>query len=467
MLDLEVTPERSLGSTTENWEFVLGMHFSQAVAIIQSQVGIIKGVQVLYSDTNPLNVDIIINMPQDGIRLIFDPVQQRLKTIEVFNMKLVKLKYCSMTFNSPEVVPSIEEIEHSFGATHPGVYDAAKQLFALHFRGLSFYFPVDSKLQPGYAHGLGSLHFPSGASPVVSKMAIYSGVNVIDSRPPPLPLSCYHQQLYLEAATVLRSSAHGTRGLRLQLYTEGSIRSLEPRKQCLTREILFGDSCQDVASNLGAPSRVFFKSEDKMKIHSPSAHRRVQSKRSDFFFNYFTLGIDVLFDARTHKTKKIIMHTNFPGHYNFNMYHRCEFQLELAADKVTEDAPLDAPVTITAYSKWDTIASRLAPAERPVVLHRVGSTNTANVFGSTFSYGYQDIIFEVMPNNYIASVTLYQPATPYHVADWNTTTIATTTTFPAGHSSSYGSSSSSSSSSGRNVLLQDAKPNQANMRITA
>lgn len=28
-----------------------GMHFSQAVAIIQSQVGIIKGVQVLYSDT--------------------------------------------------------------------------------------------------------------------------------------------------------------------------------------------------------------------------------------------------------------------------------------------------------------------------------------------------------------------------------------------------------------------------------
>lgn len=27
------------------------MHFSQAVAIIQSQVGVIRGVQVLYSDT--------------------------------------------------------------------------------------------------------------------------------------------------------------------------------------------------------------------------------------------------------------------------------------------------------------------------------------------------------------------------------------------------------------------------------
>uniref|UniRef100_A0A182P764 Uncharacterized protein n=1 Tax=Anopheles epiroticus TaxID=199890 RepID=A0A182P764_9DIPT len=453
MLDLEVTPERSLGSTTENWEFVLGMHFSQAVAIIQSQVGIIKGVQVLYSDTDPLNLDIIINMVQDGIRLIFEPIQQRLRTIEVFNMKLVKLKYCSMTFNSPEVVPSIEEIEHSFGATHPGVYDAAKQLFALHFRGLSFYFPVESKLQPGYGHGLGSLHFPSGASPVVSKMAIYSGVNVADSRPPPLPLSCYQQQIYLEAATVMRS-AHGTRGLRLQLYTEGSIRSLEPRKQCLTREILFGDSCQDVTTNLGAPSKVFYKSEDKMKIHSPSAHRRVQSKRSDYFFNYFTLGIDVLFDARTHKTKKIIMHTNYPGHYNFNMYHRCEFHLELVADKILEDVPLDAPVIITAYSKWDEVAARLTPSERPVVLHRVGSMNTANVFGSTLSFGYQDMIFEVMPNNYIASVTLYQPASPYHVADWNTTTrksAAASSTSTAGSaipSTSTGGSKAPSTNTG-------------------
>jgi len=115
MLDLEILPENSLGC--DAWEFVLGMHFSQAIAIIQSQVGIIKGVQVLYSDTNPLGVDIIINLPQDGVRLIFDPVIQRLKTIEVFNMKLVKLRYGGVYFNSPEVLPSIEQIEHSFGAT--------------------------------------------------------------------------------------------------------------------------------------------------------------------------------------------------------------------------------------------------------------------------------------------------------------------------------------------------------------
>lgn len=450
MLDLEIVPEISLGC--EAWEFVLGMHFSQAIAIIQSQVGIIKGVQVLYSDTNPLGVDLIINLPQDGLRLIFDPVVQRLKTIEVFNMKLVKLKYGGVYFNSPEVLPSIEQIEHSFGATHPGVYDAAKQLFALHFRGLSFYFPVDSKLHAGYAHGLGSLVFLSGASPVVSKMSLYAGSNVAENRPPPLPLACYHRQMYLESATVLRSVLGCTRGLKLKLFTEGSGRALEPRRQTFTKEVLFGDSCQDVAMNLGAPNRIFFKSEDKMKIHSSSVNRQAQSKRSDIFFNYFTLGIDVLFDARTQLCKKFILHTNYPGHFNFNMYHRCEFQFQVPMDRLGTDATNATAnsakikgtqhdrnikaesgggnttisggggggsadgINITAYSKWDEISGALAPSERPVVLHRASSTNTANPFGSTFCYGYQDIIFEVMANNHIASVTLYS-TTPVKQAE--------------------------------------------------
>lgn len=418
MLDLEIVPEISLGC--DAWEFVLGMHFSQAIAIIQSQVGIIKGVQVLYSDTTPLGVDIIINLPQDGVRLIFDPVSQRLKTIEVFNMKLVKLRYFGVYFNSPEVLPSIEQIEHSFGATHPGVYDAAKQLFALHFRGLSFYFPVDSKLHSGYAHGLSSLVFLNGASPVVSKMSLYAGSNVLENRVPSLPLSCYHRQMYLESATVLRTAFGHTKGLKLKLFTEGSGRALEPRRQCFTRELLFGDSCEDVATSLGAPNRIFFKSEDKMKIHSSSVNRQAQSKRSDIFFNYFTLGIDVLFDARTQTCKKFILHTNYPGHFNFNMYHRCEFQFLLQADHPSMSDSghyLVTPtkqehVNITAYTKWDAISSALATSERPVVLHRASSTNTANPFGSTFCYGYQDLIFEVMPNSHIASVTLYNTAPP-------------------------------------------------------
>lgn len=44
-------------------------------------------------------------------------------------------------------------------------------------------------------------------------------------------------------------------------------------------------------SALGCPSKVFYKSEDKMMIHSPDAHRRVKSRCSDYFYNYFTMGV--------------------------------------------------------------------------------------------------------------------------------------------------------------------------------
>lgn len=79
------------------------------------------------------------------------------------------------------------------------------QVFVLNFRGLSFYFPIDSKFQPGYAHGLGSLQFPNGTSPLVAKTAIYVGnmgagggsdEHNLKAPPPPLPLVIIFCQYY-------------------------------------------------------------------------------------------------------------------------------------------------------------------------------------------------------------------------------------------------------------------------------
>ena len=42
----------------------------------------------------------------------------------------------------------------------------------------------------------------------------------------------------------------------------------------LAPEVRFGDSVQDVLSRLGAPAKVHYKSEDKMRIHAPSNARR-------------------------------------------------------------------------------------------------------------------------------------------------------------------------------------------------
>ena len=127
---------------------------------------------------DPLTVDLVINLTNDGIKLIFDPINQRLKTIEVHDLTLLKLKYgyiClfillhylftttnvlifrlkfvlkndfrDAVFNSSEVSPTIEQVDQTFGATHPGVYDSDKKVFALTFRGLSFEFPAETQFQ--------------------------------------------------------------------------------------------------------------------------------------------------------------------------------------------------------------------------------------------------------------------------------------------------------------------------------
>ena len=38
-------------------------------------------------------------------------------------------------------------------------------------------------------------------------------------------------------------------------------------------------------------------------------------------------GLDILFDGQTHKVKKFVLHTNVPGHPDFNVYAKCNFML--------------------------------------------------------------------------------------------------------------------------------------------
>jgi hypothetical protein len=233
-----------------------------------------------------------------------------------------------------------------------------------------------------------------------------------------LPLSCFHGNCYLDSLEVLRE-ANSSKGLKFTLVTEGNgpAKLSELKKMTCDRVVRFGDSCEDVLSVLGCPSKTFYKSEDKMKIHSPDAHKLVRSRCSDYFYNYTTLGVDILFDASVHTVKKFILHTNFPGHYDFNMYYRCDFKIPVSLDKSPRIPVLEGASAYSDYdvlnidtnTKWESIQSYLlTPENKPVVLNRSSSTNTINPFGSTFCYGVQDMIFEVMQNGHIASVTIYQ-----------------------------------------------------------
>jgi hypothetical protein len=92
----------------------------------------------------------------------------------------------------------------------------------------------------------------------------------------------------------------------------------------------FGNTPQDALTVLGSPQHISYKKSNPLSIHE-RLHVRDRSEVRDFqydyFYNYFDIGLDILFDASAHCIKKFIVHTNFPTHPNFNLYQKCNFTI--------------------------------------------------------------------------------------------------------------------------------------------
>ena len=83
-------------------------------------------------------------------------------------------------------------------------------------------------------------------------------------------------------------------------------------------KIRFGDSPQDVLCELGSPEAINTKKDNDnlMRLHNGLENMDIEN----YFYNYFSIGLDILFNGYTHKIEKFIFHTNFPSHYEFNWY---------------------------------------------------------------------------------------------------------------------------------------------------
>ena len=110
----------------------------------------------------------------------------------------------------------------------------------------------------------------------------------------------------------------------------------------------------------------------------------------DYFWNYFSLGFDVLFDGTSHVVKKLVLHTNLLNHYLSMKFSRCNFKFE------------DLEGEITHSCTWSSIKKVLGePVGPPVIFER-----DENPFGFTSFYAYTNCLFEVSKGEKIASVTL-------------------------------------------------------------
>ncbi|PKA61675.1 UPF0183 protein [Apostasia shenzhenica] len=387
-ITLELRPAIGIGP------FTLGMSISEAFTQITNQPNIYDVVHVKYFEEDPLKLDIVINFPDHGFHLRFDSWSQRLRLIEVHEITQLQMRYANSLIGGTALATFVA-VYAAFGPTFPGTFDKDRGTYTLFYPGLSFAFPIPSQFTNCCLDGKVSadlpLEFPDGTTPVACRVCIYDnhssdckvgvGSSMSKAIAPPLPAG----SLYME-------EVHAKLGEELWFTIGG-------------QHIPFGASPQDVWTELGRPCGIYQKQVDQMVIHSASDPRPRTTLCGDYFYNYFSRGIDILFDGQTHRIKKFVLHTNYPGHSDFNSYTKCNF--------VIYDAAIDGPVpiggaskrSITSRAKWEQVKEILGDCG-PAAIQTQGSPYKP--FGSSFVYGYHNVAFEVMKNNYIATVTLFQ-----------------------------------------------------------
>ncbi len=303
---MEVLPGRSLGA------FQLGDTIGSVLSQLVSTQSLKYETNFLFDDKAPYDFDMVLDLKDVGMQLRFDPLSQRLWTIDVYDIGKVNLAYAGETFSGPKLpTPTLRVLYRLFGPTFPGKFDTDLDSYILSYRGLSFAFPVPHQaVKPQEI----PLTLPDGTEPLATRLLIHVGP---DLRKIDLPREMRITDCHAYISLHICGSNGACVGFTVQMLPSN----------CLFQ---YNDTVQHVLSELGMPSSTYDKLEDKMKIHRKSYKSIKQKQKSsapDYFFNYFDLGMDILFDGKTHTVKKVVVHTNIPGQSDFNQYRRCHYHI--------------------------------------------------------------------------------------------------------------------------------------------
>ncbi|URE26040.1 Dihydrouridine synthase (Dus) [Musa troglodytarum] len=159
--------------------FNLGMPLHEAFAQVEHQPNLYDVVHVKYLDEEPLKLDIVISFPDHGFHLRFDPWSQRLRLIEVYDVKRLQMRYANSLIGGPSTLATFVAVYALFGPTYPGTYDQDRGIYTLFYPGLSFAFPIPSQYtyccQNGEVSAELPLEFPDGTTPVACRVSVYDG----------------------------------------------------------------------------------------------------------------------------------------------------------------------------------------------------------------------------------------------------------------------------------------------------
>jgi len=392
----------------------------ETLSLGDTLVSVVQVLEKFYHAIGPVSVKINtttaidLTIPGQNIILSFDYNTQRLHKITLQQVQKSVLKYRSAQFSSPAqaLLPRLQEIDASFGATRPGQI-TKDGLYVLTYPGINFTFPLpnnSSKIHNNLVCGeiqiflnnsttkntSDTLPLSTKSNYALESLVIcqtHDGEEQKTTKPPPTII------ITPESSDETVSKKYGYRFEFTLLHQN----KLTHQRQTITRSVRLNDCCQNVQSELGSPDNVFFKSDKQKQFGAPD------TIATDFFFNYFKLGVDFLFDGRTKRLKKAMLHTCHPEHQDFGKkYSPCIFSLSRPDNKNS----INFSSTLT-----DLMKSIKSLAD-PIMVSRNNSCQTmldelSSITGSNKSSSFvyhsrlYSELYELTANGRLAMLTLY------------------------------------------------------------
>ncbi|KAF4125066.1 hypothetical protein GMORB2_3905 [Geosmithia morbida] len=276
---------------------LLGASLHDVLTRLKAEPQRFPKLDVLYSADRPVTEPVCVNLPQNGLRLRFDGPEQRLRLIEVVDFTNILITYKDREVvrpQSPEesspsaaVVgaggPTFRHIyHHAVGPTYGGefIHPPAGQnmgIYVLSYPGVAFNFSLPASAYSPDKDVVALM--ASAPSQLATSMAVFSGSSWAEARPtlwtetlPSVKVSSLlprSKDVYPDEVSLVRVRGGG----RIDMFRKWTANQFHT--------ITLGETTpQDLVRELGPPSAIYRKSEQKMGIHKMRAASTSRSRPS-------------------------------------------------------------------------------------------------------------------------------------------------------------------------------------------
>ncbi|KAN0097506.1 Uncharacterized protein family UPF0183 [Tylopilus felleus] len=383
-LDLDIRPGSGIGM------FELGSSLWSVISTLRAHQHLFPQVQVKFDTENASTTPIILHL-RPHFDLLFSAYHQRLRMICLRKLRdphpPISLRYKDTIICRGEEPLAKITISRTFGPTYPGD--------ELRYPGVWFSFDDDA-----IGEGLrgSSPHATTDNRTKEVKRIIVTQKDAQDGGSDPLDEVALCPVMH---GDISRAIVKVNNGVVLHFYGPSG-----PSTSSL--HIRLGETtAQDLNIDLGTAPKVYYKEDERMAIHSPNPQLEDENQSTDYFYNYFSHGIDFLISGQTHLVRKIILHTNVPGSPLFQQYNRCPWEIE----GKPEDDEDDSPPRMRFTDKFEAISHFLSPKDHhppPSMVHDRTEYEDNITLPSPTSrlYSYDGVILEANEASQVVAVML-------------------------------------------------------------